>query len=106
MLVGKDHLGGEGSCWSGRIMLLLQDGKLLQKYDFPFCTNKINFGTEQTPVCPFATYIAANYMTSRRAPFPSTLSNSTREKPHVKVTSKTYFLGKARDAQILQSGPI
>ena len=25
MLVGKNHVGGEGSCWWGRIMLVLQD---------------------------------------------------------------------------------
>ena len=25
MLVGEDHAGGEGSCWWGRIMLVLQD---------------------------------------------------------------------------------
>ena len=25
MLVGKDHAGGEGSCWWERIMLVLQD---------------------------------------------------------------------------------
>ena len=25
MLVGKDHAGGEGSCWWGMIMLVLQD---------------------------------------------------------------------------------
>ena len=25
MLVGRDHVGGEGSCWRGKIMLVLQD---------------------------------------------------------------------------------
>ena len=25
MLVGKNHVGGEGSCWWGGIMLVLQD---------------------------------------------------------------------------------
>ena len=25
MLLGKDHVGGEGSCWWERIMLVLQD---------------------------------------------------------------------------------
>ena len=34
MLVGKNHVGGEGSCWWENIMWLLQDGKSLQKYDF------------------------------------------------------------------------
>jgi len=34
MLVGKNHVGGEGSsCWE-EVMWLLQDGKLLQKPDF------------------------------------------------------------------------
>ena len=47
MLVGKDHTGGEGSCWWGRIMLLGKDHAgaarwlLLQNYDF--CTEKILF---------------------------------------------------------------
>ena len=39
MLVGKNHAGGEGSCWWERIMWLLQDGKLLQKS--AFCTKNI-----------------------------------------------------------------
>ena len=53
MLIREDHAGGEGSCWWEKIMLLLQDNKLLQKYGF--CTEKNYFFTERTPVCPFAT---------------------------------------------------
>ena len=34
MLVGKNHAGGERSCLWEKIMWLLQDGKLLQKYGF------------------------------------------------------------------------
>ena len=41
MLVGKDHVGGEGSCWWERFMWLLQDGKLLQKYGS--CIKKFTF---------------------------------------------------------------
>ena len=47
MLVGKNHAGGEGSCWWERIMWLLQDGKLLQKYDF--CTKKCTFAQNGLP---------------------------------------------------------
>ena len=47
MLVGKNHAGGEGSCWWERIMWLLQDGKLLQKYDF--CTKKFTFSQNGLP---------------------------------------------------------
>ena len=41
MLMREDHAGGEGSCWRQRTMWLLQDGKLLQKYEF--CTKKHTF---------------------------------------------------------------
>ena len=47
MLVGKNHVGGEGSYWRERIMWLLQDGKLLQKYDF--CTKKSTFSQNGLP---------------------------------------------------------
>ena len=47
MLVGKDHAGGEGSCWWERIMWLLQDGKLLQKCDL--CTKKFTFSQNVLP---------------------------------------------------------
>ena len=66
MLVKKDHVAGEPSCWwertmlvkkdhvgGKRVMWLLQDSKLLQKEDF--CIKKLYFFTERTPVCPFAT---------------------------------------------------
>ena len=40
-LVGKNMLVEKRSCWWEGIMWLLQDGKLLQKYDFR--TNKYTF---------------------------------------------------------------
>ena len=88
MLVGKNRVGGEGSCWWERIMWLLQDGKLLQKYDL--CTKRIHFFTERTSVRPFLTQFAANYMSSHRAPSP--IKDSAGKRPYVKVSSKTDFV--------------
>ena len=54
MLVGKDHVGGEGSCWWERIMLVLQDdeewkkmifapkNKLFHRTDFYLSVRNIN----------------------------------------------------------------
>ena len=53
MLVGKDHVGGEKSCWWGRIMLVLQNDEECK--NVVFAPRKINFFIKRTPVCPFAT---------------------------------------------------
>ena len=47
MLVGKDHAGCRGLV-------------ILQRYDF--CMKKHKLCTERTPMCPFATRIAADTM--------------------------------------------
>ena len=82
MLVEKDHVGGKGSCGCCKMVYFCKN--------MIFCTRKIYFCTERTPVCPFATSIAANYMSSRRAPFP--IKTSTGNRPYVKVTSKKYVV--------------
>ena len=79
MLVGKDHVGGKRSCWWEKIMLLGKDHMLVGKdhavvEDSKLCRIMISaqkkhvFCTEWVPICPFATKIAANYMSARRRP--------------------------------------
>ena len=41
MLEGKDHVGGERSCWWGRIMLVLQDDE--ERSNVVFAPKKILF---------------------------------------------------------------
>ena len=41
MLVGKDHVGGERSCWWGRIMLVLQNDE--ERKNVVFAPKKILF---------------------------------------------------------------
>ena len=60
MLVGKNHVAGEGSCWWGRIMLVLQNDEECKNVVSNQCGpnfghKKINFFIKRTPVCPFAT---------------------------------------------------
>ena len=66
MLSGEDHVGGEGSCWWERIMLSVEDSKFSRI--MISVHEKHVFCTEWVPVCPFATKIAANYMSPRRRP--------------------------------------
>ena len=66
MLVAEDHVVGEGSCWWERIMLVVEDGKFSRKTILAY--EKPVFCTEWVPICPFATKIAANYMSARRRP--------------------------------------
>ena len=47
MLVGKNHVAGERSCWWEKIMWLLQDGKLLQKS--VFCIKEYIFAQNGLP---------------------------------------------------------
>ena len=69
MLVGKDHVGGEGSCWWGRIMLVVEHGQCCRiMISAQKNTEKHVFCIERIPICPFATKIAANYMSARRRP--------------------------------------
>ena len=75
MLVGKDHAGG------GRELVLQKD---------VFCAKKYVFCTERTPMCPFATQIAANYMSSHARPDPA--HYFTHENSHVEIDPKFYVL--------------
>jgi len=82
----EDHAGGERSgCWE-RIMMVLED-------DY-FCKMMISvqkkyvFCTERTPVCPFATKIAAKYMSSRARPDPT--HHFPHKNSHVEIDPKFY----------------
>ena len=66
MLVGEDDVGGEEPCWWERIMLVVEDSKCCRTM-IP-AQKKHDFCTERVPLCPFATKIAANYMSARRRP--------------------------------------
>ena len=66
MLVAEDHVGGEESCWWERIMLVVEHGKCCRI--MISAQKKHVFCTERVPICPFATKIAANYMSARRRP--------------------------------------
>ena len=47
MLVGKNHVGGEGSCWWGRIMLVLQDDE--ERRNVVFAPKKTTFAQNGPP---------------------------------------------------------
>ena len=53
MLVGKDHVGGEGPCWWEQIMLVLQNDE--ERGNVVFARNEIYFFMNRPPVRPFAT---------------------------------------------------
>ena len=65
MLVGKDHVGGERSCWWGRIMLVLQNDEECKNVVFapkntfslngPWCVRS-QHKLQQT-ICRLAVYL-------------------------------------------------
>ena len=50
MAVGKNHVGGEGSCWWGKIMLVLQDDE--ERRNVVFAPKKSTFSQNGLPCVP------------------------------------------------------
>ena len=82
MLVGKDHAGCGGLI-------------ILQKYDF--CTKKQKLCTERTPMCPFATRIAADTMFFR--PRSKSKGRLAQKIAHVEIAPNKY-----RKKRLLEAG--